>query len=459
MPVLTTLRTSGTGRGTGAAAASTGAAVVLVLAATLCPAAEAVLRPASPADDGWERAVADTVIVAPTADVAAVWSRTMRGFSATHPVARAVEPDATSRPPRPGTIESAWMEVADGPRQPTWPHWPAERERIVVHVVPTSAGTVVMGAVERRSFGNAAPEFASLPDAVVGNVVQAASWDAASAGGAAGVPPSAGPPADGFYEPVVADSLEIETAPPWSRAAHPRLAGAVYRVTDDYLNFYGCRSLAGIGIATGVAAIMANTNFDEDVQASWQRNVSPTGFGEFLSGCKPIGDGVYTLPVFGAAATLCLLGEDHPVLYTVGEWGTRSLRTFLVGAPFMLFMQEATGASRPGESSSGSRWKSFVDNNGVSGHAFMGAIPFLVAADLAERPLVKAAFYAGSTLVAFSRMTDDVHYPSQALLGWYIAFAAAQAVDTTEARIAEMEFRVVPLAMAGLNGLALETQW
>jgi hypothetical protein len=459
MPSIAPLLTAGAGRGTSAARATGAATVVLVLAATLCPAAELTRRPAPAGEAGWERAAADTVIVAPTADAAAVWSRTMQGFSATHPVARAIEPDAASRPPRPGTIESVWVEVADGPRQPTWPHWPTERERIVVHVVPTSAGTVVMGAVERRSFAGGAPAFAPLPDEFVGNVVQTAGWEDASAGDSPRGLPAAVPPGDGFYEPVVEDALGLESDPPWSHAAHPRLAGAVYRVTDDYLNFYGCRSLAGIGIATGVAAIMANTTFDASVQASWQRNVSPTGFGDFLSGCRDIGNGFYAVPIFGAAATLCFAGAEHPALYAVGEWGARSLRAVAVGAPFMLLMQEATGASRPGESPSGSRWKPFNDNNGVSGHAFMGAIPFLAAAEMVERPLLKGALYVCSTFTAFSRMTDDQHYPSQAFLGWYLALAASQAVDTTEARIADMEFRVVPLTMAGLNGLGVEGRW
>ena len=44
----------------------------------------------------------------------------------------------------------------------------------------------------------------------------------------------------------------------------------------------------------------------------------------------------------------------------------------------------ATGASRPADGQ-GSHWHMFNDNNGVSGHAFIGAIPFLAAAEMVER--------------------------------------------------------------------------
>ena len=110
----------------------------------------------------------------------------------------------------------------------------------------------------------------------------------------------------------------------------------------------------------------------------------------------------------------------------VGEWGSRSLRMFVVGAPPLYVMQWVTGASRPADGG-GSQWHSFADNNGVSGHAFIGAIPFLAAADMVESPLLKGTLYVCSTFVGFSRMTDNAHYPSQVFLGWYLAWASSRA--------------------------------
>jgi membrane-associated phospholipid phosphatase len=195
------------------------------------------------------------------------------------------------------------------------------------------------------------------------------------------------------------------------------------------------------------------------MQNAWQRGVEPTQLGTFFSGCKDIGEGRYALPIFGAAAATGLVFEGNPVGDVVGEWGSRSLRIFVVGAPPLYALQWATGASRPGESSAGSDWKFFDDNNGVSGHAFVGAVPFLAAADMVESPLLKGTLYVCSTFVAFSRMTDDAHYPSQIFLGWYLAWASARAVDATEMRFAGFEVSVMPVPIGDLGGMAVQTRW
>jgi len=122
-------------------------------------------------------------------------------------------------------------------------------------------------------------------------------------------------------------------------------------------------------------------------------------------------------------------------------------------------MQWATGGSRPGETPAGSDWKPFRDDNGVSGHAFVAAIPFLAAADMCESPLLRGTLYVCSTLGAFSRMTDDMHYPSQAFLGWYFAWAAARAVDATEMSLAGVELRMVPVLATDRSGMGVEARW
>jgi membrane-associated phospholipid phosphatase len=164
------------------------------------------------------------------------------------------------------------------------------------------------------------------------------------------------------------------------------------------------------------------------------------------------------LPIVGAAAATGLVFEGNPAGDVVGEWGSRSLRMFVVGAPPLYALQWATGGSRPGEGTAGSRWHFFNDNNGVSGHAFVGALPFLAAADMVESPLLKGTLYVCSTFVGFSRMTDDAHYPSQVFL-WYLAWASARAVSGTEMHFAGMELTIMPLPMADLGGAAVQTRW
>jgi hypothetical protein len=101
----------------------------------------------------------------------------------------------------------------------------------------------------------------------------------------------------------------------------------------------------------------------------------------------------------------------------------------------------------------------FNDNNGVSGHAFIGAIPFLAAAEMVESPWAKGGLYFCSTLTGLSRMTDNAHYPSQVFLGWYLAVASSVAVSRTEMHFDSMVVRVVPLPIADLGGVAVEGRW
>jgi hypothetical protein len=56
----------------------------------------------------------------------------------------------------------------------------------------------------------------------------------------------------------------------------------------------------------------------------------------------------------------------------------------------------------------------------------------MTAAQMSDKPCVKGLFYALSTFPAWSRVNDDAHYLSQALLGWYLAYLSVRAVSATE---------------------------
>lgn len=378
-------------------------------------------------------------------DGTALWRATVAGVAADLPVARAVTPDFLSSPPAAGLIESAWVE----PATQSPPAWPPTRQRLVVRFLPVATGAWVESIEERQTLGDAA---AFDPEASV----LTAAWRAEPVGiwsTSTVVEPL--PPIDRqlLAAPAMSD------APPWAGSRFPRLSRAGYRIAGDYRAFYSCESLVCLTAAFGAGALMANTGFDTTMQNAWQRGVEPTSVGTFFSGCKDIGEGRYALPIFGVAAATGLVFEGNPAGDAVGEWGSRSLRMFVVGAPPLYAMQWVTGGSRPGEGSAGSQWHLFNDNNGVSGHAFVGAVPFLAAADMVESPLAKGALYVCSTFVGFSRMTDDAHYPSQVFLGWYIAWASARAVSTTEMRLAGIDVRIVPLPAADLGGAAIDARW
>lgn len=228
------------------------------------------------------------------------------------------------------------------------------------------------------------------------------------------------------------------------------------RIGCDHRQFYSPDSLAGLAYGLAGGALMANTNFDNTVRNHFQssvRNASTDEWAHFLGAQKKLGNGYYTIPAFAVAWAAGSMLEGNPAADNVGEWGERSFRSILVGAPPMLATQYLIGGSRPTDPG-GSHWSPFQDNNGVSGHSFMGAVPFLTAAQMAGEPWLKVAFYAGSTLVPLSRINDDAHYTSQAFLGWWFAFLAARAIDSTQSN--ESDWTFAPWLEPGTSGFAAE---
>ena len=141
----------------------------------------------------------------------------------------------------------------------------------------------------------------------------------------------------------------------------------------------------------------------------------------------------------------------------LSEWGQRSLRAAIVGTPPMLFMQYATGGSRPSDPQPHSDWRPFSDNNGVSGHSFICGLAFIDAAKMSDELPVKIGFYALSTMAGWSRVNDDAHYTSQVILGWWMAYCAATAVDTTNRE--QSNWSIMPLPMVDGAGIAITYQY
>ena len=227
-------------------------------------------------------------------------------------------------------------------------------------------------------------------------------------------------------------------------------------VWSDHANFYSLRSLAGLGLGVGFAAVLANTNLDQRFQNDFQfefRTEESDGWSDVV---KPMGEGKYVLPIYAGAVVLGSIADDWVPTCAVGEWGGRSLCAVLVGAPPMLLLQKALGGSRPKERHSTSQWSFWQDDNGVSGHSFMGAVPFITAAKMTDNEFAKAALYAGSIALPWSRVNDNAHYISQAALGWWIAYLAASAIDDTGTRIEGMNVGFIPVAEGFGFGLMYE---
>lgn len=231
-------------------------------------------------------------------------------------------------------------------------------------------------------------------------------------------------------------------------------------VKNDYSEFYSINRLIRMGIFTGGAGILANTSMDETLrdQQAYTRDQNSNDDG--ISTQKSFGEGIYLIPFCLAASMSDQLFNLTPAFTKspIAKWGERTARSYLVGGPLVLTMQRLIGSSRPGENEKSSKWQPFKDSNGVSGHAFIGAVPFMHLARMNKRnKFFKYFFYLASTATAIFRVKDDQHYISQAFLGWYYAWEAADAIDDLEKK--ESAFNIKPLVGFESYGIKFSYRW
>lgn len=232
---------------------------------------------------------------------------------------------------------------------------------------------------------------------------------------------------------VIGASFTLATAAPRAQGdAEGWWTRTTRTVVADHACFYDAGTMLGLGAGLAVAGLAANSQLDRDIYEDVLQEWRTEEWNEFRDNLVPFGDGAYVLPVLATTSLLApALGGD-----AVGEWGERSLRTILVGAPPVLALQRLTGAGRPesAANTTSSEWEPFRHSNGVSGHAFIGAVPFLTAAAMQDDPIVDALCYVGSAAVPAARLQGFRHYFSQVVLGWWIAYLATDAVnDATSA--------------------------
>ncbi len=233
----------------------------------------------------------------------------------------------------------------------------------------------------------------------------------------------------------------------------------------DQRNFYSKPYLIKAGLGIVVAAIMANTTIDGKFDGFYQNNMVSSGSDAFVNNIHPLGDGTKTLPYIIAATAITTLTKDAPYFSYVpfwaetNEWGWRTLRGYAVGTIPLLTLQYAFGTDRPGAQPTGSHWTPLKHDHGVSGDAFMGGMLFITAAKMTDNKLLKAAFYAGSTITGIGRLNDHQHYLSQVCFGWFLAYLSCSAVDDTQEEW--KQYKVVPVNMniAGGYGSGLGVEF
>lgn len=282
-----------------------------------------------------------------------------------------------------------------------------------------------------------------LPAAPPQPDVDPSTWTRFETDALSGIPTRRDPAPEPPSTPTLPDAVPAQTyyAEPhpghrslgdWYAHGRDDLHIGLEKIRLDYIHQYTGKNLRCLGLTLALVAPLANTDADENFQNWYRQNVRSAATDRWGKVGNRFGEHWLTVPVFVAAAAAGFLLEDCHTAQVAGDWGKRSIRALIVGSPTVGILQVGLGAGRPGEYEHSSRWRPFHDKNGVAGHGFVGAVPFLTAARMTDNRPLKALFFAGSFWTCWARVNGDSHYLSQAILGWTIAYLAVDSVNTTE---------------------------
>ena len=232
----------------------------------------------------------------------------------------------------------------------------------------------------------------------------------------------------------------------WREQIREAYQDQLYRlITSDFKNLYWSENTLYMGLAVGAMAPIANTNVDQQFRNWYQgQNGNSTRTTDFALGVKNLGEYYYMVPALAAISLGGHFFPDHEPAAIVADFGDRSLRAMAIGAPMVAMLQYGLGSDRP--YTMDSSWHPFRSSHGASGHAFVGAVPFLTAASMTDSRMLQALFVAGSFATGWSRIQTDDHYLSQVILGWTVAWLAVRSVNQTEDALGS-RVQFLPLAM------------
>jgi|GEM_PF-1142919 len=228
-----------------------------------------------------------------------------------------------------------------------------------------------------------------------------------------------------------------------------RTSGFLETLISDQRHFYSRENAGPFMLSLGATGILANTRMDQEFADWYQDGVRSETTDDIAAFAKEFGEQWQMMGMYVGASLLGRTMSDDSML---AMWGDRSIRSMLVGVPPLLFMQRALGSSRPNDVPPDSHWDFWGDDNGASGHTFVGAVPFLVAAQMAERPAARATWTVLSTFAGWSRINDNDHYLSQVVMGWTLAWLATRSVGNSDASLMP---EIVPVVVGETPGIGL----
>lgn len=204
-------------------------------------------------------------------------------------------------------------------------------------------------------------------------------------------------------------------------------------VASDLGKGYSGDGLLALLPHVGVHAVLANSKLDREIRDKWQEDWRGERSDRLAESFIDFGDYAqnrYSLPFYTLTMLVSGYSGDATQDSDVATWAERSMRANILGGPQAWGLTYALGTHRPDTGKSD--WQPWNDNDGVSGHSFYGAVPFLTAARMTDNRSLRYTLFVLSTFPGLARIHDDHHYSSQAYLGWAIAWRATQVVAGEE---------------------------
>ena len=201
----------------------------------------------------------------------------------------------------------------------------------------------------------------------------------------------------------------------------------------DAKNFYSKETGSTLLKGLVPAVLMAHTPMDKRVTSFYQDKIRGNATDKTAKAIKLNGDNKFLVVTYLSNITLGYFLRDTKAGMGMYNFGVNAIRSTIVGLPPLIFGQNFIGAGRPEHFKS--HWTPFSNDKAISGHAYMGAVPWITLAMMVKNPILKTICYAGSTGVCFSRLNDNAHYPSQLLLAWILAYSSCNAVHRTDTYI------------------------
>jgi hypothetical protein len=207
----------------------------------------------------------------------------------------------------------------------------------------------------------------------------------------------------------------------------PRPPNPLRQLQQTGRRLYTRRNFLKLVAGTGGAALLAWSGADEAVD-EWHRTQVRSANSDALA---QVAKGFGESEMAFAALAFGLADWGLPGT-AIGRWGRQCFTATACGLPVLWSWQRMLGGSRPSDEKPwGPRFRPFADENSVSGHTFLAAIPFLVAAREVDHAWLGWGLRILSPLTGWSRLNDGRHYLSQVLLGYALAVEATRAAALT----------------------------